>query len=1042
MVILGTRILAGCLSTLDNNFQVCSLDYRLKTLSECQSFNLDYGLSGDEDLSDEQVFFQAYLSPENTETFVFNFQASRFVPLQRRFFLISNKGNFSFVLPIEDAVIKEIMVMGSSSFTDSTQWLVSLVNGNKVDLLTFRTQHFIIDPATLEKGLIREGVDKFDFEDGRLILYDFERAKESLRITDVDLGDMSKKEYLLKHQVKIVQKDFLRGFIFVICENSKGQLDTYFISTDSGRIFQMSGSFFRQNTHVSLLEFDNRSFAWVFNFKGEDNSFSFKLARLNTFDSLKYFYDDKFPEKHPDLTRWTKTNQFGQEYQTCSVEFLDQRERLLTLEVRIVPDDFVIKEFDRENIELRVQDVATVYLPIFGNNLGFDLHDMDFLYFNELEYNLDFLLKELGTDSIAFVCYHNDLSFFTMEGRLVHVGVRRGSFNRVKKVKRFKTLQVHGLFSDKIFEIDQLEYSVIQNTFLVILINERRLFYCDIDQIMAQTTEIRFYELDIPEGFICRLRGMLVVCSKRKTNIPKKYFFNFKIIDRILALTEITTLLPDDSSALFPFSYFLKMFSQSDFINLTLSVAGKVAIVESNQKKVLNVYNLPFLTKEDAGFVYFSQLIKNVHLIVVHRERLGIWVVKGHMKLYFPCQEHLVEFDSYVGTYSKPNNTLFAVVYRTLAGSLRAVVYQLNLNSINRVINEMLLDKEGCPDDQITLSFGTSQKTTYMFYVCRPTRNIRVFKYTGYNHLNLVVREDRDQYILNASRVPEMIFKVSQPKYSVVSSVEVSDIILTEEDSLQETKDLEESAGLELEGDIIRACPVNLSAGLRFKERIQLTNSNFIGHENKIKSLDGVRLFEDAASGQIGFVTNEFIMKGPDIQNNNFYEECAKPKVLITNDNDKWYRGLFLCQNKENKEFVLTDFLKVRLKVALQVGTPQSVFLAKIHGLLYIFVNPRNFYGIEVFKFKVQGKTQGELPLLEAKSIFFDEITSPFANTEFFHIVYVFKTNSLYFFRKRLHSNYFSVSRFSLIENVFDLKSTQIFQFPVDEGKLVYVRYT
>ena len=72
IVILGSRILAGCISTLDNNFQVCSLDFRLKTVSECQSFNLDYGLNADDDLSNEQVHFMAYSSPDNHDIFVFN----------------------------------------------------------------------------------------------------------------------------------------------------------------------------------------------------------------------------------------------------------------------------------------------------------------------------------------------------------------------------------------------------------------------------------------------------------------------------------------------------------------------------------------------------------------------------------------------------------------------------------------------------------------------------------------------------------------------------------------------------------------------------------------------------------------------------------------------------------------------------------------------------------------------------------------------------------------------------------------------------------
>ena len=1031
-------MLAGCISTLDNNFQVCSLDFRQQTMSECQSFVLDYGFDEEVDISNETIFFQAYVAADDSEVFSFNFVSSSVPSLKTRFFVMTGRGNYSLTLPVEDAAIFEILVMGSDSVNESMQWLAALESNGKLDMVTFKTTRFLVDHESLEQGLIREAVDDFDFDLGRLILYDVVRSQRQVKITDIDLTDMTKKEYTITNQSKILSKDFLKGYIFIVCQSAAGVTESYFISTDSGRMFLSDVNFHFAKSHIALLEFENRSYVWVFTYYDWHDDFQFFVAGLNSFGSLSFRFDFDFAG---DLSDWREKNDLGQEYLKARISFSARGQSIATFNIHVVEDDFVYQKPPCKRLRLRPYEETTYPLTFSGNNLDFDKNDFSVFFFKELEYDLSLVHEALKDDHVVFIATRHNMNIFTMEGRLVVVNFNRKYSREKKRVEDFFVLPVNGLFNEKVFDIEGIQRIFFREIFLVVLIDRKRLFYCEFDKMNVRADAIDFLELDLPEGFSCSLKPGLVTCTtSRGAGRAKTYFFKFQIIDRTLSLVEIMTFLPDLGRSLYPSSFYRTLLTSNGFLNLSINSNRQVALVASNSKKVVGVYNLPFLAEADGPFTFFSPIIKNMQVYVLFREKVRVWVVKEKMRLSYPCAKYLVDFGSYVHTYLRIGYPVFIVVYRTLARSLRMLVYGLSSKSNSRLIKEQLLDPDHCPGEGISLTINYSVKTVYIYYACKPHRKFRVFKFSGLNGLNLRVESETSRYLVSPSSVPPLTVEVAPLEYSRKTSVKAHDIVVSEQDTLRDSFDLERDRSLELEGDIVWASMASSSSNLELVPRARKVYANFIEHENRFFSVSNVRLFK-THNADVGFVTNEYLIQGPDIQNNNFYEDCAKPKFLVLGADDLWYRRLFLCRSKESLEHVLTDFLKIRLTLKMSVFKINGVFMVKLHGFLYVFVKADDFFGIHFFKYKAISKKQGLLALIFENAIFFNEATTGFATTEFFHVVFEVKSNSLLFLRKPVGSGFFSISKMSLVDNFFEAKTVQFFKFKDVNDAPFYVRW-
>jgi hypothetical protein len=1026
---------------MDNNFQICSLDFRLNTMSECQSFNLDYGFESEVDISQEKIHFSAYAAADDSDVFFFNFKSSSIESLKNRFFVITLKGNYSLTLPLEDAVIDKILMMGSDTFNDSMQWLVALNNNEKFDLITFKTVRFIVDPESLEHGLIREAVDDFDFDLGRLILFDLISVERSIKITDIDLTDMTKKEYTINNQKSIITKDYLKGYIYLNTMGTSGLIESYFISTDSARIFLSELSFDLTKSHIALLEFEHRSYVWVFTFYLWHSTFNFSLAPLTPFGSFTFKFDPKFELTHQDMSKWLRKNDLDQTYMEASLSFSHNQESIAKYKLNIIFNDFVHYKNPSRKLTLRPYEKCVYPLQYHGNNLNFDSKNHDIYYFNELEYNFDPVYKAIGDSQVAFVATMNGANIFTMDGRLICLNISRSFSNDRVDFREIYQLNVHGLFGEKVFEIDSIQRIFFREMFLVVLINQKRLFYAEFAKMNNVADSIEFLELDLPMGFNCHLKQGLVSCTTQAKDGPKTYFFKFQMIDRTVSLSEIMSYLPDFSSSFYPFSYFKSLYSTCGFLNLSINSDKKVALIISNNKKVTGVYPLSFLSHEDAEYTYFTPILKDVQVFITFREQLQVWVIKEKMKLSYPCKKYLINYDSYIGTYLRIGFPLFTIVYKTLDNTLRMLVYQLSSKSISRLVHEDVLDKKGCPSNRISISFRFSLKTFYLVYMCKSSKFIKIFKCSGLNGLNLLVMEDQNRYKVTPEKVPEFYVEVSPPEYKVESKAEGHDIIMSDEDLQKEVRDLEASNSLEIQGDIVSGRMQNSIENVKFISRADLVYSYFIEHEKKFLNVDYVKLFKTSKNKEIGFVSNEFLIQGSDIQNNNFYQDCVKPKLLLLQPDDEGFSNLFLCRNKENLEYVLTDFLKTRMNIKLNIIKLSDLFLVRIQGFLYVFLKAENFFGIHLFKYKFTQGRKGILPLVNEHSIFFDEATSGFAPTDFFHIVFEAKTNSILFLRKAISSEYFSISKLSLIDNFFEAKTIQFFKFQNADENNIFIRY-
>lgn len=619
-----SQIFAGCISEMDNNVQVCHLDFGLKTLSECNFYNLDYNLGPEDLLIGESLEMHLFSSTyQEQPIFVFNFRESAQISLMNRFFLVNSvRGNFTFELPIEKIILHSVQILKCDVSDSQCLWILSHRESDLLSLVSFKTERFLINRESLTSGLIKERIDHFKLAGSVLVLYELITSPHfSLRVTQINLRDMSRKEYTIEKQVEILHTDFSDSFILTLSRSHNGTSHMHFINVKTGRLFESNADFYDKNYDLNLLEYDDHDFLWSFHFQPVDSE-SLQLYNLRDYDSMKITFDREAYSNYDDQERSkyeTQTNS-GSIVINASAHFFIEDVETRVYKFQLLPSDFRINENTESILERRVLKFSAETLSIRGNALSFDEEYGHVQYFNTLSAGKSittqiqkFLAKLEQTNKVAFTVLQDELFIFTYSNKVFYAGLE--DINSEVFEMTFNTAESISLFSHFDPEISlQIEHEIVMSKFLVVLIDGRRLFTADVSLRRHHPEQIHFQELDTPEDTICTIKNGLLSCKEQSSN--EILFYKYHIVEHELTLLMISILTPDLSRLVAPSLYQYSELENGSFFAIYNTAEGRELVATKGQE-VIGTYRLSFLQTQNPENIHFAKITRFTNIFFI-----------------------------------------------------------------------------------------------------------------------------------------------------------------------------------------------------------------------------------------------------------------------------------------------------------------------------------------------------------------------------------------------------------------------------------------
>lgn len=1006
------------MSTLDNNFQICKFNYQDRTMAQCNFYNLDYGLDDNQSLSEEKIHFQMFVSNDESMTFIFNFQRSQLASLQNRFFIISSNGNSSIEIPIKNFVIDKINIMSKNLIKNNMQLLMTNVNNGMIDMITFRMEKNIIEKKSLENGLIRKGITGFGMNQNVLVIFDINHVTKMLMITQIDLNNMNKKHYEIPSVSKILKRKFSKGFIVLIVENKQGLFVTYFVNTITGKYFTSPKNFHYMYSDFSILDYENNNYLWVYLFLSNDPSKrQFLMCHLKDFDNIEISFDSKILKNNELKKKYALDNNL--ENFRSSVKILFKNQIISFLQINFLEFDYIYSDINMPELKARIKDTSSYYLLVKGNNLDIDEHNKSVLYFNVFGENASSLKEDLKDEEIFAVFGKTQIMFITRSSQFFMYNFKQESLDDSFNLKKVKFKKIKGL-SDSILKYsDSVEIKFIFEKYAILLVNQRDLYYGDIKSDILSSDYIQFQQFEFKSYNNCKLNDIYVYCdnnsSKRIIQIYK-----FQIIDEEINLVEIeidflSQIVLYNSNSFF----FSKYLNNKMFALVVLDhLVGIQFINYQNNKKFINI---PSLDVNDIKLVEFKEWFFNCSLVFVYNsvDDFSITGVCSESLYHYPIQQYLINFKDSIGIFLTNGIPFFAYLYRTLDNKIRAIVYKRSVNVFERVIKNTEIDKDECQSSDIYIDFYLVKTSIFFFYFCKSSKNSKIFKIIEEIYLKL--DNSTSKYDISfAKNQKHQFIQVKEPEIEEFPKINNYDIFLRSEASnMSEFYDLEAHNSLTIEGNIVSTELKGNNNFLEFKPRIKLLNLRQIIHENKMIKNKNMKILNMKDKEEYAIISNEYIIKRASIQNNNFFEDCSKPKILTTDKSDSTFtmKDLFICRSIEDQNFYITDFLSLKILVKSSYNQYHMLYLFKKDNYLYLICKRKLINSIFLYKFLVRTSPEINLTSLSMNTVDCKLYDRFLHSLETYHLKYVSKTDDLLFFIKNKNSSELFIVSFNLKDN-------------------------
>ena len=154
-------------------------------------------------------------------------------------------------------------------------------------------------------------------------------------------------------------------------------------------------------------------------------------------------------------------------------------------------------------------------------------------------------------------------------------------------------------------------------------------------------------------------------------------------------------------------------------------------------------------------------------------------------------------------------------------------------------MQETLLDKNGCPPNEINLLFWENpiEKEIKVIYTCLSTGYTRVFNFEAVLGVSLELLPYKSRYQAHTTDGEiDLNITVNLPEvgFDLESQISSSEIVLNEENASRQYYDLEQNLDLRVEGPVADAFPGTVSPNIEWMGRVRLVNSELLNHERQI----------------------------------------------------------------------------------------------------------------------------------------------------------------------------------------------------------------
>lgn len=1081
IVIQGDDLHVGCISAEEENFQICSLNYDEETQSQCKFYNLDWDieLEFDELIAEfrgkrtmmDTIYFTLLLKPKNADSLV----------SVRSFFIFAEGWANRVTVPLANVNIRHVDIVSINLSLGIVHVLIGVQNGKTKDLVAFKLNDFIVDKDSLEKGLVSQNVMSYIIQDQNITTFSIEMITNKLVIQQMNIDILKIKEYSIPNQIELIEMLGSGHIIMVTTRNTKFIRQTYLVDLNNSRLFNWNLERRQESSQGSLISFNNRVYLWMFNFDIDLDEFQCKLIHIQEFYSMTIRFDRHFGKsfdkeamsnsfkvggwkeerkKMPELNDFRGKNE-GFDVIEAYVDFFNKKQKVASLSLIFTPQKYVFNKFRESSLQARIYGRSSLYIMLFGNNLEVNPRDPNIIYFNEIPLELTEFKNTLKHEEILFSFMYKYSNFVTKSGKFYYSPYKTTNMTKPFTIKlhEYTTLNLPDWMLN--FDSQKIEYVVLFDNYVLVLFDKRRLYALNINSMMSTVEDIdedqqvdtrSLYELELPENKMCQLMDTLVYCFNDLKKMEMqgidddndegkgKIYFNVRLLGELVVIEEVFTFIPEMSNLIMPFSFYYSSFTEGQFTFLQKGNKN-YEIVQCNRQGIEKVVPVHFINDMNKSSVDFMQVLYGYQLIIIYKDTLEVWVANDFRIMRYPDKHYLQDYKEYITTKVMMDSHIFLVLYRTMTDKIRGLLYRVDNKPFYRLVKEFELDSDNCANSNIRIMSFLILRYTYLSYFCYGTnKKMRTWKYTGVLEMNLVVDRSQIYYRVQVGSKIEKNISLTNLNYYKHFRLQAKEVVLPEENTHFQIYDLEANSTLKIRGDVLGIKQVEDHPFVTFFPRIQLNRYFNLDHEFEINENQNFTI-KRLAKFNAMIVTDEYVVRGQDIQNNNFYNDCQSLRSFVTNEEDQKFKDVYICNEKETNNFFITDFHQIKISIEIDRKRLINPHFLKIRDFIYLIAQLTGSDGVSIYKFTYNQYTCDTLKPIYTAMVAISDFSSNLHGLDYFFPFYHEEHDLIYLLLKEMHSTAINLRSLSIDDNQMDFINMQWLTFVDGTKKKIYFTF-
>jgi hypothetical protein len=332
-------------------------------------------------------------------------------------------------------------------------------------------------------------------------------------------------------------------------------------------------------------------------------------------------------------------------------------------------------------------------------------------------------------------------------------------------------------------------------------------------------------------------------------------------------------------------------------------------------------------------------------------------------------------------------------------------------------------------------------RSTYITYFCNGLEKVlNSWKYSGINEINLQMTRDQIYYRVQIGSKIEKNITLKNLNYYQQFTIKAKELILPEEETNFQVFDLELNSTLITKGDVIGIRQACNNPYVTFIQRINKVKQEDLNHKHQLSYNNDYTIKRSNNHVPI-IVTDEYVMRGNDIQNNIFYYRCSSIRARVYTEDNADFHNTFLCMEKGLYQFFITDFLEIKIGVELDRKEFYRPYLIKVGNFLFLLVQTYGTSGVTVYKFTFNEYIRDTLKPIFKEEIRISDFSSNLHEMDFYFAMYNKTQDKIFLIIKEMHATSMSIRAISVDDNHIDYSNVNWITFKDGVKKKLYFTY-